>query len=152
MRSGVLKASRGLDQHVEARQQRVSLDATPIVDVRIVHDKRTPPELHGAVVEVFLVRQVETAGAAVAAGALVVACFAAACFSMAACFAIAAWVTADLVAHSPVALNSNNRCVHVIEGLRPNVTEAHVAHPLPALRSGVLKASRGLDQHVEARQ
>ena len=55
---------------------------------------------------------------------------------MAACFAMAAWVTADLVAHSPVALNSNNRCVHVIEELRPNVTEAHVAHPLPALRSG----------------
>ena len=97
----------------------MSLDATPIVDERIVHDKRTPPpELHGAVVEVFLVRQVETAGAAVAAGALVVACFAAACF-MAACFAMAAWVTADLVAHSPVALNSNNRCVHVIEEL-PN--------------------------------
>jgi hypothetical protein len=49
-------------------------------------------------------------------------------------------------------LNSNNRCVHVIQGLRANVSEAHVAHPLPALRSGVLKASRGLDQHVEARQ
>src|SRR3954453_13257940 len=49
-------------------------------------------------------------------------------------------------------LNSNNRCVEVIQGLRANVTEAHVAHPLPALRSGVLKASRGLDQHVQARQ
>jgi len=58
----------------------VSSDATPIVDERIVHDKRTPRNFTAPLSKVFLVRQVETAGAAVAAGALVVACFAAACF------------------------------------------------------------------------
>ena len=42
--------------------------------------------------------------------------------------------------------------MHVIQGLRANITKAHVAHPLPALRGRVLKTSRGLDQHVEARQ